>query len=163
MRPKNSIFPSGNHLAKSSGYLPSLELPNLYNLSNLQTGATASLSGNLSEQEISSAYAYGQFSFKEMVFLDFTARNDWASILPVANNSFFYPSVAGSLLISKMVDLSAAKIDFLKVRGGWSEVGSTGALGAYAINSTFGLANTWIYFINAISPRSIWNCNCTIF
>ena len=157
-----SLSVGGNQMRRTynaiSGYLPSLELPNLYNLSNLQTGATASLSGNLSEQEISSAYAYGQFSFKEMVFLDFTARNDWASILPVANNSFFYPSVAGSLLISKMVDLSAAKIDFLKVRGGWSEVGSTGALGAYAINSTFGLANTG-FGNQGYSPNTQYNPN----
>ena len=157
-----SLSLGGNQMRRTynaiSGYLPSLELPNLYNLSNLQTGATASLSSNLSEQEISSAYAYGQFSYKEMVFLDFTARNDWASILPVANNSFFYPSVAGSLLISKMVDLSAAKIDFLKVRGGWSEVGSTGALGAYAINSTFGLANTG-FGNQGYSPNTQYNPN----
>ena len=157
-----SLSVGGNQMRRTynaiSGYLPSLELPNLYNLSNLQTGATASLSSNLSEQEISSAYAYGQFSYKEMVFLDFTARNDWASILPVANNSFFYPSVAGSLLISKMVDLSAAKIDFLKVRGGWSEVGSTGALGAYAINSTFGLANTG-FGNQGYSPNTQYNPN----
>ena len=157
-----SFSVGGNQMRRTynaiSGYLPSLELPNLYNLSNLQTGATASLSSNLSEQEISSAYAYGQFSYKEMVFLDFTARNDWASILPVANNSFFYPSVAGSLLISKMVDLSAAKIDFLKVRGGWSEVGSTGALGAYAINSTFGLANTG-FGNQGYSPNTQYNPN----
>ena len=157
-----SLSIGGNQMRRTynaiSGYLPSLELPNLYNLSNLQTGATASIGSNLSEQEISSAYAYGQFSYKEMVFLDFTARNDWASILPVANNSFFYPSVAGSLLISKMVDLSAAKIDFLKVRGGWSEVGSTGALGAYAINSTFGLANTG-FGNQGYSPNTQYNPN----
>jgi len=157
-----SLSLGGNQMRRTynaiSGYLPSLELPNLYNLSNLQTGATASIGSNLSEQEISSAYAYGQLSYKEMVFVDFTARNDWASILPVANNSFFYPSVAGSLLISKMVDLSAAKIDFLKVRGGWSEVGSTGALGAYAINSTFGLANTG-FGNQGYSPNTQYNPN----
>jgi TonB-linked SusC/RagA family outer membrane protein len=126
----------------TSIFLPNLELPNLYNVSNLQTGSTAALGGVLREQKISSVYAFGQFSFKEMIFVDFTARNDWSSILPVKNNSFFYPSVAGSVLLSKIFDLSAVKIDFLKIRGGWSKVGSTGALDEYRTRPTFGLAGS---------------------
>ena len=166
-----SLSLGGNHMNRddtlTSAYLPNLELPNLYTLTNLQTNSTTRQNvtrGDINyirprnSQQINSAYAYGQFSYKEMVFLDFTARNDWASILPLANNSFFYPSVAGSLLISKMFDLSAAKVDFLKVRGGWSEVGSTGALGPYAINSTFGLANTG-FGNQGYSPNTQYNPN----
>jgi TonB-linked SusC/RagA family outer membrane protein len=126
----------------TSGFLPGLELPNLYNLSNLQTGATAVLGNTERNQQINSVFGFGQFSFKEMIFIDFTARNDWASILPVKNNSFFYPSVAGSILLSEMFDLQSAKIDYLKIRGGWSQVGSTGALAPYNIVPTFGLTNT---------------------
>lgn len=126
----------------TSVFLPNLELPNLYNVSNLQTGSTAELGGVLREQKISSVYAFGQFSYKEFVFIDFTARNDWSSILPVKNNSFFYPSVSGSVLISEIFDLSTAKIDFLKIRGGWSKVGSTGALDEYRTRPTFGLAGS---------------------
>ena len=137
----------GNHMNRTqdnvNGYLPALELPNLYSLSNLQTGSTAVLSNYHSDQQINSLYAYGQFSYKDMYFLDFTGRNDWSSILPVANNSFFYPSVTGSVLISDIFDeLKANNINFLKVRGGWSKVGSTGALGAYSLNQTFGLSNS---------------------
>ena len=126
----------------TSGFLPALELPDLYSLSNLQTGSTAVLTSNESNQDINSIYAYGQLSYKGFLFVDFTARNDWASILPLENNSFFYPSVSAALSISDMLNWQGTDVDLLKIRGGWSEVGSTGALGPYNINATYGLTNT---------------------
>ena len=137
----------GNHMNRTydrlSGSLPALELPNLYSLSNLQTGSTANISNYHSDQQINSFYGYGQFSYKDMFFLDFTGRNDWSSILPVANSSFFYPSIQGSVVLSDVFPvLKENKVNFLKVRGGWSKVGSTGALGAYSLNQVFGLNNS---------------------
>jgi len=142
-----SLSVGGNHMNRKQdnvrGSLPALELPNLYNLSNLQTGATAALSNYHNDQQINSFYGYGQFAYKDMVFLDFTARQDWSSILPVENNSFFYPSVTASVLLSDVFsELKENGFNFLKVRGGWSQVGSTGALGAYALTPTFSLNNT---------------------
>ena len=142
-----SLSLGGNHMNRTydrlSGSLPALELPNLYSLSNLQTGSTASISNYHSDQQINSFYGYGQFSYKDMFFLDFTGRNDWSSILPVANSSFFYPSLQGSVVLSDVFPvLKENNINFLKIRGGWSQVGSTGALGAYSLNQTFGLNNS---------------------
>ena len=142
-----SINFGGNHMNRNydriSASLPALELPNLYNLSNLQTGSTADI-GNLHRgQQINSLLAFGQFAYKDMFFLDFTGRNDWASILPTANNSFFYPSVTASAVLSDVFPvIKEGSINFLKIRGGWSQVGSTGALGAYSLNQTFGLSNS---------------------
>ena len=142
-----SLSLGGNHMNRTydrlSGSLPALELPNLYSLSNLQTGSTASISNYHSDQQINSFYGYGQFSYKDMFFIDFTGRNDWSSILPVANSSFFYPSLQGSVVLSDVFPvLKENNINFLKIRGGWSQVGSTGALGAYSLNQTFGLNNS---------------------
>ena len=142
-----SLSLGGNHMNRTydrlSGSLPALELPNLYSLSNLQTGSTANISNYHSDQQINSFYGYGQFSYKDMFFLDFTGRNDWSSILPVANSSFFYPSLQGSVVLSDVFPvLKENNINFLKIRGGWSQVGSTGALGAYSLNQTFGLNNS---------------------
>ena len=158
-----SLSVGGNHMNRTydrlSGSLPALELPNLYNLSNLQTGSTANISNYHSDQQINSFYGYGQFSYKDMFFVDFTGRNDWASILPVENNSFFYPSVTASVVLSDVFPvLKENNINFLKVRGGWSKVGSTGALGAYSLNQTFGLNNTG--FGNQASvPNTQYNPN----
>ena len=142
-----SLSFGGNHMNRTfdrtTGQLPSLELPNLYSLSNLKTGSTAELSNYHYDQQINSFYGYGQFSYKDMFFLDFTGRNDWSSILPVVNNSFFYPSVTASTVLSDVFPvLKENKINFLKIRGGWSKVGSTGSLGAYSLNQTFGLSNS---------------------
>ena len=158
-----SLSVGGNHMNRTydglSGSLPALELPNLYNLSNLQTGSTANISNYHSDQQINSFYGYGQFSYKDMFFVDFTGRNDWSSILPVANNSFFYPSVTASVVLSDVFPvLKENNINFLKVRGGWSKVGSTGALGAYSLNQTFGLSNSG--FGNQASvPNTQYNPN----
>ena len=158
-----SLSVGGNHMNRTydrlSGSLPQLELPNLYNLSNLQTGSTANISNYHSDQQINSFYGYGQFSYKDMFFVDFTGRNDWSSILPVANNSFFYPSVTASVVLSDVFPvLKENNINFLKVRGGWSKVGSTGALGAYSLNQTFGLSNSG--FGNQASvPNTLYNPN----
>lgn len=141
-----SLSAGANHMNReynsTSGSLPALELPDLYNLSNLQTGATPILNNTDRNERINSVYGYGQIGFKNFAFIDFTARNDWASILPSDNNSFFYPSVSASLVISDIFDFSNESVSYLKVRGGWSEVGSTGALSPYNLTPTFGLANT---------------------
>jgi TonB-linked SusC/RagA family outer membrane protein len=141
-----SLSAGANHMNRgynsTFGSLPALELPNLYNLSNLQTGATPTLGNTDRNQQINSVYGYGQFAYKNFAFIDFTVRNDWASILPTDNNSFFYPSVAASLVLSDMFNISKDYITYLKVRGGWSEVGSTGALSPYNLTPTFGLNNT---------------------
>ncbi|WMI68013.1 SusC/RagA family TonB-linked outer membrane protein [Mangrovimonas sp. YM274] len=151
----------------TSGFLPALELPNLYTLSNLQTGATAGTNVSptgaqylfpQSSQEISSLYGYGQIGFRNFFFIDFTARNDWASILPIENNSFFYPSVSGSIVLTDAFNMTSDAVNFLKIRGGWSKVGSTGALGPYRLNSIYSLGNN--SFGNQASVPDIqWNPN----
>ena len=158
-----SINFGGNHMNRNydriSGSLPALELPNLYNLSNLQTGSTANIGNYHSGQQINSLLAFGQFSYKDMFFIDFTGRNDWSSILPTANNSFFYPSLAGSAVLTDVFPiLKENNFNFLKLRGSWAEVGSTGALNEYSLNQTFGLSNSG--FGNQASvPNTQYNPN----
>lgn len=60
-----------------------------------------------------------------MVYLDVTARNEWASQLAFTPHmNIFYPSVGLSAVISSMADLSKAGISFLKVRASYAEVGN---------------------------------------
>lgn len=122
-----SVNLGGNHMNRkyhsTYGNLPALELPDLYNLSNLQTGSTAILSDpnqlyQIQNQQINSLFGYGQISYKNVFFIDFTARNDWASILPIENNSFFYPSISGSVVLSDILNTQGTALDFLKIRGG---------------------------------------------
>jgi len=118
-----------------------LELPNFYNLSNNKTGSTPRYANTYTQSKINSLYYFGQVAYKSIFFLDFTGRNDWASVLPEDNNSFFYPSFSGSLVLSEIWDMKSAKFDFLKLRGGWSKVGGIGDLRPYNLSPNYVLQN----------------------
>lgn len=101
---------------------PRLAVPDLYTLTNSRDPLTSS--NTLSRLKVYSAYASAQFGYKNYAYLNLTARNDWSSTLPSSNRSYFYPSVNGSLILSEALNLKSSTLDFLKVRGGWSEVGN---------------------------------------
>ena len=68
--------------------------------------------------------------------LNITGRNDQLSALAKDNNSFFYPAVSGSFILSEVLGLQNAKVNYVKLRAGWSKVGGTGPLGEYSTNRT---------------------------
>jgi len=135
-----------------------LELPGLFTLGNVKSGTTPNISSNYTEQRINSVFGFGQLSYKSYAFLDFSARNDWASILPTQNNSFFYPAVSASVVLSDMLGFNDSKLNYVKIRGGWSKVGSTGALSAYSLNRTYSLGNNNFGTQSAV-PNTQWNPN----
>ena len=67
---------------------------------------------------------YGEFgaSWKNMLFLTVTGRNDWSSTLPVNNRSYFYPSVSGSFVFTELIPKNDV-LTFGKVRASMARVG----------------------------------------
>ncbi|HUQ67117.1 MAG TPA: SusC/RagA family TonB-linked outer membrane protein [Flavitalea sp.] len=55
--------------------------------------------------QVQSLYATTTFGYKNYLFLDLTARNDWSSALPKNNQSYFYPSIGLSAIVSDMIEL----------------------------------------------------------
>jgi TonB-linked SusC/RagA family outer membrane protein len=135
-----------------------IELPDLFTLSNVKSGTTPIIDSNYYEQRINSVLGFGSLSYKNFAFLDFSGRNDWASILPSQNNSFFYPAVSGSLVLSDMLGFNDSKVNYVKVRGGWSKVGGVGPLEEYSLNKTYALANNGFGTQSNIDNRR-WNPN----
>ncbi|WP_297868092.1 SusC/RagA family TonB-linked outer membrane protein [uncultured Flavobacterium sp.] len=135
-----------------------LELPGLFTLSNVKSGTTPSIDSDSFDQRINSVLGFGQLSYKNYAFLDFSGRNDWSSVLPVKNNSFFYPAVSGSFILSEVLGLQNAKVNYVKLRAGWSKVGGTGPLGEYSTNRTFTLANNNFGTQSSV-PNTQWNPN----
>ncbi len=69
---------------------------------------------------------FGQFqaSYESMLYLTVTGRNDWSSTLPIANRSFFYPSVGTSFVLTELPGLQGGKVvSFAKLRASYAEVG----------------------------------------
>jgi len=94
----------------------------IYNVNNLEE-VTQNVD-DLFKERVNSVYASASVGYKNFLFLDATARNDWSSTLPSDNRSYFYPSLSLSMLLSDAIDLSGTPISFFKLRGGWSKVGN---------------------------------------
>ncbi len=74
--------------------------------------------------------------WKNQIFLEYSARNDWSSTLPENNNSFFYQGVGLSAVLTDLLKVNTdGPLSFLKIRGG---VGTTGKdAGLYLLESSF--------------------------
>ena len=95
--------------------------PNIFNPSNFYMNGTTM---GLERKRLNSVFGAVTFGFKEALFLDVTARNDWSSALAYTDGySFFYPSVGASLLLNRFADMGR-NIDLFKFRGSYSIVGN---------------------------------------
>ncbi|WP_257659261.1 SusC/RagA family TonB-linked outer membrane protein [Parapedobacter lycopersici] len=110
-------------------------VPSLFVINNTTTN---SYLFNLIESQINSAYLSGQFSYRDYWFVDFSARNDWSSTLSKDNNSFFYPSVSTSLVLSDAFKWQSDVLSYLKIRGSWAQAGSSG--NPYQLTGTYSLS-----------------------
>jgi TonB-linked SusC/RagA family outer membrane protein len=97
---------------------------NLYTYANVNR-STADISQGGYHKQKQSAFASAQLGYRSMVFLDATARNDWASTLAESQKaSFFYPSVGLSGVITDLFHMHSDKLSYLKIRASYSEVGN---------------------------------------
>ena len=78
----------------------------------------------MTQKRLNSVFATAQLGYREGIFLDISARNDWSSALAFTEScSFFYPSFGGSVLLNKFVDMGK-NIDLFKFRASYSIVGN---------------------------------------
>lgn len=115
----------GNKMRQESswvyGSVDQLLVPDVYNLGNYRTYPKTG--NNYAEKELNSLYGFANISYKSMLYMDVTARNDWSSTLPLDNNSYFYPSFTLSALMNRIFQLPG-QISFWKIRGNWAKVGN---------------------------------------
>lgn len=129
-----------------------LTIPGLYRVSNIPiTGL--SVSNAFSQKAIFSVYGMASLGFKDMVYLDVTARNDWSSTLPASHRSYFYPSASISWLASNTFTLPSA-VSLLKVRAGRAQVGND--TGAYQLDQTLS-TGSWGTLITQTVPATLLN------
>ena len=95
----------------------------------------------LSERAVNSVYGSAEFSFKNYLFLNVTARNDWFTTLSKENRNIIYPSFSGSYVFSQAFESLPTWLTFGKLRAAYAEVGSDTDVPPYS--------NTLFYGINA--------------
>jgi TonB-linked SusC/RagA family outer membrane protein len=96
--------------------------PNLAN-----TAATPIVSGGFPYRTFrrQSVYSILEMSFHNMLYVTGSFRKTWSSTLPKENNSYFYPSVNASFVISDAIKaLNTSWVDFIKVRVGYGQSGN---------------------------------------
>jgi TonB-linked SusC/RagA family outer membrane protein len=76
-----------------------------------------------SERKVNSLYGAVEFSYKSLLFLNLTGRNDWFSTLAPANRSIFYPSATASFVLSDAVGNLPEWISYAKLRAAYAQVG----------------------------------------
>jgi TonB-linked SusC/RagA family outer membrane protein len=129
-----------------------LVIPTLFNVNN-RTGEAIV---NEFIYKVRTVGNYGKlgFGYDNKIFVEFAGRNDKDSRLPQAKNSFFYPSVNGSLVINEMIPAlkDSRFISLLKLRANYAKsgnvnLGSTDAefQGAYQLSPTFLLSGSAPY------------------
>lgn len=111
----------------------SLSIDGLYTLQSSASSVTASSYKN--QMRTYSLFGSAQVGFRNYAFLNITGRNDWSSTLPADNNSYFYPSVSASALLTDIFKIKSDALNYLKVRLGWSQVGNDAT--AYQLKNTY--------------------------
>jgi len=103
-----------------------LYIPNVFTVQNIKT-----LNGRNSGTQLEnhgqwqSVFASANISYKDWLYLDLTARNDWASNLAFTPQmSYFYPSAGLNVLLSQLTKLPE-QITYAKVRGSYAIVGNS--------------------------------------
>lgn len=97
-----------------------LSAPGYYNIdASIDRPSTNSY---LRKKEVRSSYGMLSLGFRDTYFIDASLRNDISSALPTANNSFWYPSVSGSLVFSELIDWNP--LSFGKIRVSYAQAGS---------------------------------------
>ncbi len=111
------------------------------NLYTVMNGRVKDPFYDLQEKKINSLYGAAEISFKEFLYLNITARNDWFSTLSPANRSILYPSANASFVFSEAFENLPNWLSYGKIRAGYAEVGSDGDVAPYSNNLFYGVNN----------------------
>ena len=116
-----------------SGTNGGLQFANVFSYQNFNANPSVTFTQNSFETKGNSIFTSATFGFKDQIYVDVTARNDWTSTLPKGNNSFFYPSVGVTGILDKIFELGD-NVSFAKLRTSYAEVGSGFNVDAIAPN-----------------------------
>jgi TonB-linked SusC/RagA family outer membrane protein len=121
-----------NHAEAQSTSVEGLIVPNRFNLAFAKTQVSNNSFAHIQRQAI---FGGVQLSFKDYLFADITARQEYFSTLPPPYYSF-YPSFGLGLILSDMVRLPAF-VSYAKVRAGYAKTGGGGP--GFLTKQTFSL------------------------
>jgi len=141
---------------RNTGEAPELAIPGVYNVAN--SSVTPRVTNRLELKRINSLYGFGQISYRNAIFLDYSVRNDWSSTLPPEHNSYLYPGVSLGAVITDLLGVKSNVLSFAKLRASWAQVG--GDTDPYSLEPTVSFGNGWnasTKLLNLTVPQELPN------
>ncbi|MRM83789.1 SusC/RagA family TonB-linked outer membrane protein [Riemerella anatipestifer] len=139
-----------------------LDVPGLYTVYNIKKPAIpSSLSNGEYHMNSYAFFANVDLAYRDFLFLNATARNEWSSVLPKNNNSYFYPSVGLSFVPTKAFKgFGGNVLNYMKLSANWTKVGNSSSIGWYDVNpyavvgSGYPYSRGGLSFVNQTGPTS---------
>lgn len=129
-----------------------LSVPGFYSLK--ASVASPTIDVYRANKQVNSLYGKATIGYANAVYVDITGRNDWSSTLPDGSNSYFYPSVGASVLLTEFLKLPEW-LNFWKVRGSWTV--SKSDIDIYATSQAYTVENAvWDGMNSASYPTSMY-------
>lgn len=117
-----------------------LSFPNYFNIA--ASLARPTVSNNYFEKEVRSVFGRASLAYKNFLYLDVTGRNDWSSVFATDLNSYFYPSVSTSFVVSEFFPENLRNIfSFAKIRAAFAQVGSD--VDPYRVNLQYNTSSAY--------------------
>ncbi|MCU0338434.1 MAG: SusC/RagA family TonB-linked outer membrane protein [Spirosomaceae bacterium] len=129
-----------NYYKRNFTRVGELVVDGLYNLSNSIPSLNV-VESRIEETQMQSLFGTFQVGWKNALFLDLTARNDWSSTLPSNARSYFYPSASVSAVLTDLFNISSPLLTFGKVRASWAQVGNDAR--PYQLSQVYRSGGSW--------------------
>jgi TonB-linked SusC/RagA family outer membrane protein len=139
--------------------------PNFPSINNTNTN-DRSVSQGISRRRIVGVFGDLSLDWKGIVYLNFRGRNDWSSTVRVEDQSFFYPAISTSVVLTDLLNELGAKVNsgilsYAKIRASWARVGKdapphvlattlANATNTFTINPRGFILNSNTYFGNPL-------------
>ncbi len=111
--------------SKGARALGNLVIPNWFSFNNLPLGVQPNYIFSNGEDMLYSLMASVQVAWKRQVYVEAQGRKDWSSILPENHNSYFYPGLSATWIMTQSLKLPQI-VNFAKLRASWADVGRPG-------------------------------------
>ncbi len=129
-----------NYAKRNYFYVGELVVDKLYNAGN-SVPSLNTIESSITKSETQSLFGTANIAWRNAIFLDLTARNDWSSTLPKNARSYFYPSASVSAVITELLDLKSNVLSFGKIRASYAQVGNDAT--PYQLSQTFLSSGSW--------------------
>ncbi|HEU4630033.1 MAG TPA: SusC/RagA family TonB-linked outer membrane protein, partial [Gemmatimonadaceae bacterium] len=112
-----------------------ISAPGIYNVTN--AAITPELDQNLERRRVNSLLGSAAVTWQNWLTVEATGRNDWSSTLPADNNSYFYPSLSTSVVLTEAIPALRGNpvLSFARVRGSIAQVGNDAS--PYSLATTY--------------------------